>query len=262
MVREEAVRTLVGLHYSPWSERARWALDARAISYAWVEHVPMIGEPLLRLRARRLFGKVTVPILVDGATVVEGSLRIAEYADARGSGAQLVPSELRGDVQSWNDLAEDAMIVARKYVVARTAASEAVLMASLPGPLRALPGALASAQMGTAFFRRKYALDALDGAKEPIVRFLDRLRQAVSKAPYVLGATFTYADVVAATTLQCVRPASADVWPIAEGLRPAWTDDELAAKYGDLLAWRDGIFTKHRGVTARSEANRDTASAP
>lgn len=201
----------------------------------------MIGEPLLRLRAKRLTGKITVPILIEDGVVIEGSLRIARHADG-----DLFPEGLEGDIESWNELAEEAMIVARKFVVARTAESEDILRASLPKALRNVPGALASARMGTAFFRRKYQLDAMDSSKDAIVRFLDRLRQAVKAHPFVLGTAFTYADIVAATTLQCVRPAKREHWKISDGLRPAWTDEELAAKYEDLLAWRDDVFSRFR----------------
>lgn len=206
----------------------------------------MIGEPLLRLRAKRLTGKITVPILIEDGGVIEGSLRIAEHADGEGEGDRLFPDGTRGDIESWHELAEEAMIIARKFVVARTAESEDVLRASLPKALRGVPGALASARMGTAFFRRKYALDAMEPSKEPIVRFLDRLRQALKSSPHVLGEAFTFADVIAATTLQCVRPAKAEHWAIEEGLRPAWTDDELASKYEDLLRWRDEVFSQSR----------------
>lgn len=211
----------------------------------------MIGEPLLRLRAKRLTGKITVPILIDDGNVVEGSLRIAEYADTHeaGAGVRLFPDALKGDIESWNELAEEAMIVVRKLVVARTAASEDVLRASLPKALRNVPGALASARMGTAFFNRKYGLEAMDSSKEAIVRFLDRLRQALKGHRFVLGSDFTYADILGATTLQGVRPAKREDWKITDGLRPAWTDEELAAKYEDLLKWRDDLFSQFRRAT-------------
>ncbi|CAN5155942.1 hypothetical protein BH09MYX1_BH09MYX1_63160 [soil metagenome] len=226
--------------------RARWALDLRKIPYEWVDHVPMIGEALLRIRARKLTGKVTVPLLVDAGTVLIGSFVIAEYADAHGEGPRLIPDELRGDIASWDELAEDAMMFARKLVVLRTAEDDSVLRASLPKALRNVPWALTSARRGTAFFRRKYALDAIDPSKEPLVRFLDRLRQTLAKSRFVVGTELTYADIIAATTLQCVRPAKRELWDIDDGLRPAWTDEELAARYGDLLDWRDAIFTAHR----------------
>ena len=55
----------------------------------------MIGEPLLRLRAKRLTGKITVPILIEDGVVIEGSLRIARHADG-----DLFPEGLEGDIES------------------------------------------------------------------------------------------------------------------------------------------------------------------
>ena len=45
-------RTLYGLSLSPWTERARWALDHHGVAYDYHEHVPMLGEVLLRMKAR------------------------------------------------------------------------------------------------------------------------------------------------------------------------------------------------------------------
>ncbi len=39
-------RRLIGLHYSPWTEKARWALDRQRVPYAFEEHLPMLGEML------------------------------------------------------------------------------------------------------------------------------------------------------------------------------------------------------------------------
>src|SRR6188508_1450752 len=61
-----SARRLVQLYYSPWSERARWALDHHGLAYETVEHVPFLGE----IRLRRIVGKkaarATVPVLIDG----------------------------------------------------------------------------------------------------------------------------------------------------------------------------------------------------
>lgn len=249
------MRTLIGLRYSPWSERARWALDHHRLAFRFVDHVPMLGEPLLRLRARRLRGRVTVPLLLeeDGSVFMD-SLAIARHADACGAAPKLIPDELAGDIESWNALAEDALVVARKWVVKRTGESEDAMRASLPKVLRNAPGALASAKLGVAFFQRKYELDLLDPSKAPLVRFLDQLRKALGvggrERAYVLGSELTYADVLAATTLQCVRPVAAEHWRIDPALVPIWTDDDLAAKYADLLAYRDRIYGLHRKAAA------------
>src|SRR5580658_7746154 len=55
-------RKLVSLHVSPWSERAKWALDHHRLAYTVVEHVPIAGERRLRLHP-------TCPVEERGRTV-------------------------------------------------------------------------------------------------------------------------------------------------------------------------------------------------
>lgn len=51
---KHTMHRLVAIDYSPWSEKARWALDARRVPYREEAYLPMIGEPRLRLRLRLL----------------------------------------------------------------------------------------------------------------------------------------------------------------------------------------------------------------
>jgi len=74
------MRTLVGEAYSPFSEKARWALDHHRIPYAYREHYPLIGELSLRLRARRLKGRVSTPLLLAPEGPVLDSFAIAMSA--------------------------------------------------------------------------------------------------------------------------------------------------------------------------------------
>ena len=71
--------TLYGLAYSPWTERARWALDHVGFDYHFQSYIPGISEPRLRMRLRRFRGPVTVPVLF-GLQVYEDSSAIAELA--------------------------------------------------------------------------------------------------------------------------------------------------------------------------------------
>ncbi len=240
---------LIGLSYSPWTEKARWALDHHRISYRYAEHVPMLGEPLLRWKARQATGRVTVPLLVADGRPVMDSLAIARHAEHRGRGAPLFPERERATIDAWNARSERALAAARGLIVARTARSDAAKQEALP-PLipRALRPALTSvATLGVAFFRLKYDLDQAgeDERRAVIAEELRTLREALSGRPYLLGA-FSYADITMSAVLQAVRPVDGAYVRLRPATREAWTDPTLAADFPDLVAWRDTLYATHR----------------
>lgn len=242
---------LVRLHYSPWSEKARWALDHHRVAYELAEHAPIVGEPLLRLRARRAWGPVTVPLFVpDRGAPVMGSVEIARHAERVGRGARLFPREHDDAVARWDARADHLIGLGRALVVARIEADPEIQRASLPAMIpRPLRGALASmAVMGSKFVRWKYAVDATPAAAHEQMRdALDELRRALDGRPYLLG-EFTFADLAMAVALQAVSPAEHDAWPLSPPIRRCWTTPEVADGAADLLAWRDGVFRAHRGA--------------
>src|SRR5262249_30134198 len=113
----------IAMPYSPFSEKARWALDHHAVAYRELGHVPMLGEPRLRLVARRPFGRVWAPLLVDGAEVFTDSYEIARHAEKIGSGTPLFPAPHEPEIAAWNERSEAAMAAVRGLVVAGIAAS-------------------------------------------------------------------------------------------------------------------------------------------
>ena len=84
---------LFGMSFSPYSEKARWALDHHRVPFRWREHVPMAGELALRLRAGSLGKKASVPLAVDGDVVLRDSAAIARHAEKIGKGASLAPDD-------------------------------------------------------------------------------------------------------------------------------------------------------------------------
>src|SRR5262245_14928847 len=108
---------LVSLKVSPWSERARWALDHHRIDYEIIDHAPFLGE----LRLRRLVGgrkkRATVPVLLAGERVLTESWDIAVYADQVGEGTKLLPVGREAEVRKWNELADETMGAGRALVV-------------------------------------------------------------------------------------------------------------------------------------------------
>ena len=59
-----AAPTLIHIPYSPWSLRARWALDDAGVEYRTKSYQIMLGALGLRLRLGKFRGKVTVPVLI------------------------------------------------------------------------------------------------------------------------------------------------------------------------------------------------------
>ena len=100
--------TLIGLAYSPWTQRARWALDHHGIGYAFKHYLPTAGEPMLRLRTGNFFGRVSVPVLLTPHGAITDSLSIARHADSVGGFSKLVDGQEEA-VERWTAEADVAV---------------------------------------------------------------------------------------------------------------------------------------------------------
>jgi len=238
---------LFGIDHSPWTERARWALDHHRLAYTFRPYAPIVGEAGLRWRLRRATGKVTVPVLFAPEETITDSLAIVRYAEERGAGAPLIPREIEADVLAWNDRAEVVFGAARTMFVRAMLANADALAETVPS---FVPSALRgpSARLGVALFMRKHAMGgrAEEGDHAEVARVLDVLRAALS-GDYLLG-RFTLADVVMAAALGHVWPVDHPAVPVSAPVRACSSHPELRDRYADLVAWRDRIYARHRGA--------------
>ena len=242
--------TLVVLPISPWSERARWALDHHRISYRTVRHAPFVGE----LRLRRLIGArtgpATVPVLIDGDAVFADSWDIALHADRVGRGALLIPADRETEIRAHAELAERISTHGRALLLPELIDNPEALDENAPLPIPARVAALLRPLMrvGTRWFARKYGIDRSDRARsERAVRDgLDQLRAALEqRGSYLLG-KFSYADIVMATALQGIAPVADAYIRLGPATRRVWTQPELAREYADLIEWRDVLYRNRR----------------
>jgi glutathione S-transferase len=246
----DATRKLVQLSYSPWSERARWALDHHAIAYRTIEHAPFLGELRLRRLVGRKKGRATVPVLIDRDTVLTDSWDIVRYADSIGNGPKLIPPDQEAGVREWTELADRASSQGRALVVGALLSSDAALDEALPF---ALPGWLYPAmrpvtRFGLRWFARKYDLwpSAAEEREAPMRSALDRLSAAIRSSSYLLG-KFTYADIAMATLLQGISPVGNGYIRLGPATRRAWTRPTLEKDYPEAVRWRDNLYVEHRG---------------
>lgn len=239
---------LIAETFSPWSEKARWALDHHRIAYRFHEYVPMLEEPWLRLRLGAFTGRVSVPALVGDDGTLRDSFAIAEDAERKGGGAPLFPTPMRAAIAEWNARSERALQATRVRVIVRMGevrdADLEALPPYIPGWLR--PLTRGTATMGVAFLRRKYDLTRDLAATDMTLRAeLGAWRDALGGRP-TLGDAISYADITMAVTLQGIRPVADSYIPLGPATREVWSNDELAREVGDLLEWRDALYAKHR----------------
>jgi glutathione S-transferase len=77
---------LITIPFSHYCEKARWALDRVGVAYAEHGHLPLFHY----VESMRAGSSRTVPVLVDGKTVVKDSTDIIAWADAKRPGS-LIP---------------------------------------------------------------------------------------------------------------------------------------------------------------------------
>jgi glutathione S-transferase len=243
------MRTLYGLTQSPYTEKARWALEHHAVAYRYHEHVPVLGEVLLRLKARRRPAgtKASVPLLVDDDRVLTSSLAIARHADSLGRAPSLFPAALEGEVERWAALSDRMLGAGRARVLVGLRKNRAAQLEALPpfipGPLRSLmtPMSVTAA----VFLASKHEVP-----RDPDAEAESVLRPALAEVRKSLGGRatlldgFTFADVAIASALQVLTPRARA--PFGPGTRAIWENAALAREYEDLVAWRDAVYAKHR----------------
>lgn len=250
------MNTLMHLPYSPWSERARWALDARRIDHRRKVYMPLLGE--LALKSQIGWSqKASVPVLLtDGGPLTDG-LAIARFAESHGSGATLFPPGCDAEIDLWYRRSNAGLDAARGLALPRMLLDPAALLEMIPKRLRpAAPlGALALSRFGVERTIRKYNATAGEAQymatlREVLVQMREALGSSPATAPATLLGTFSYADITAAQVLIAVGPHDGPYLRIGPASKRCWAIPELAQEFADLLAWRDALYARYRQVAA------------
>jgi len=237
--------------FAPWCERARWALDHHELAYREVAQVPLVSEVALRIAARKLLRRATVPMLVHRGACLMGSDEIARYAERVGTRTPLFPIDRDREVAQWMETSEALMVAGRAMLLPRMRHAAAALREQLPSsiPASVRPALAWVASLGVRYLMSKYDVRAEHDAHHDAASHacLDGLRRVLATGRrYLVGATFSYADVTMAAALQFVRPVD-DRWiSIGPATREVWTNPRLADDYPDLLEWRDQLYLRDR----------------
>ena len=237
---------LYGLRYSPWSRKARWALEEHGVDFDYREYTVMLGEPGLRVRSGRFFGKLSVPVLLKEDGNLFDSFEIAKWS-AGGVPTRLFPAGMGDEIASWNEWAELISAAGRARTTAHVVRDPSALRDAIPGPLQGFgPLTTMIGKSGARFILVKYGRVDLDEVQEQLRHYLQTVRDSVAGKDFLLG-ELTYADVTLAMAMQFVAPVDESVIKIGERSRRYWTDEVLAEEFADVMAWRDRVFERLPG---------------
>ncbi|MGE0786977.1 MAG: glutathione S-transferase N-terminal domain-containing protein [Sandaracinaceae bacterium] len=242
---------LVCLAYSPWSEKARWALDHHRIRYRVVPYQPLLGELALRARLRDVRGVVSVPVMRVAQGWVRGSLDIARWADRFGDGSPLFGDADRARrVDELDALAERALEAGRAFGLPRFLTEHEYLDSLAPrwiAPRLARP----LVRFGVRRTLEKYRVGEHTPAEHE-----RRLRDALTEIRGALHGRsqgtllegFSFADIAVAQALQFVEPANLGAFRMRETGRRGYRNAAIAEEFSDLIAWRDALYADHRAL--------------
>jgi glutathione S-transferase len=105
-------------------------------------------------------------------------------------------------------------------------------------------------QQAAHYFSQKYQHSsyAESRARTIVKRILASLKHILDGREYLVGNSFTRADLFAASMVGLMNPASDDLFEFPTVMRQAFT--EPIAKdpdFAPVFAWRDEMYRKHRG---------------
>jgi glutathione S-transferase len=253
---DPVIPVLWQLQLSHYVEKARWALD-----YKRVPHVRRSLLPGLHLlKAKRLTGDIsTTPVLtIDGWSIGDSTRIIAAIEElwpqpplypedpaSRGRALELeefFDEQLGPHIRRafYNELLPHPQLVVPLFTEGRPLAKRAGLRAGFP--------------MLRVAMRRRFEISAESAAhsRAKIVAAMDRLEREMSASGFLVGDSFTIADLTAAALFYPVaRPPEFQYRMVADDDLPdSWRDfvNGLAQRPGGQ--WVAEIYRRHRRASA------------
>jgi glutathione S-transferase len=241
------------LRFSHYNEKARWALDFKGIPHIRRSALPGMHP----LRAKRLYGGDTLPVLILGDRTIPDSTAIIAALEERHPEPALYPAqeddrrraleledrfdeELGAQIRRafFHDLLPDARLSARIFSTGFGRSTRLFYRTLLPVLRPAVRHAMAIDPAGAA---EGYArvLDALD-----------RIESALTPSGFLVGESFSVADLTAAALMApLVRPPE-----FGYRLPDRWTDpiEEFRDSIKDRTGfhWVQETYREHRGHSA------------
>jgi glutathione S-transferase len=242
------------LEVSHYNEKARWALDLKG-----VEHVRRPVTPALQeIRARRLRAGTTVPILEIDGRAIGDSTRIIEEVERRWPEPPLYPAdpeERRRALELEDFFDEECGPHARRVLFSDNLTEPERFLAMLYGPDHPRMGLLkAVSRPFSKVVKRHFDIrpETVEESREKVRAAFDRIEAEVGPSGYLVGESFTVADLTAASILAIiVIPPQFPYTKLPAGERAAQFRrfrDSLTDRPG--FSWVEEMYARHRAGSA------------
>lgn len=240
---------LIQFRHSPYNEKVRWALDLKGVPH---RRRSLLPGPHMSV-VKRLSGRTATPVLVtDDGKVIDGSARILEWLEQRFPAPPLIPVDARAAVlrlqQRFDDDITPRIRRAVLDALLRRPGYFARVFGEAAAPWRRslysliVPLAAPLVRKGNGITGPAAVEDGLAAARTA----LDWVAETSRATGYLVGAGFSLADLVAASTLATiVRPANS----------PMSCPQPVSAEFTALMTpfrshpgaeWVRWIYARHR----------------
>jgi glutathione S-transferase len=235
-------RLLYQFPISHFCEKTRWNLDAKGVEFRVRDVVPGWH----RITMRSLSPRGTVPVLVDGASVITDSVSIAAHLERAYPEVPLLPADEPSraralELEEW--LGRHAGRAIRQWMYgqlgARPGGMVEVLFAAYPPAVR-FAGKMAARILEPAM-KKQYRIDAegIAKARRTIDEVLDRVERETGGDParYLVGDALSIADITAASLLGPLLAPPGSPWARTAGPGAPAPIRELRTALASRPAW-------------------------
>ena len=239
--------TLYQFPISHFCEKARWALD-----YKKLEHRKVTVLPGLHVaKMKKMTGKSNVPVLKHDKHTIQGSAQIIDYLDTVFESNLLTPEDesLKAKASEWESFADNKIGPQVRLVVYHIMLDYPEIVIPFFTQQGPIYGPLLMKKMFPKMkdkMREYMSIDDENAAKcnRELIETVDNLANHYAQHEYMVGDTFSRADLTAAALLApIVMPDKYGIdWPTEIPQRMT----EFAAQFDGKLDWVSQFYSHYR----------------
>jgi len=242
------------LEISHYNEKARWALDYKGIAHVRRAVTPGLQE----LTARRLRAGRTVPVLEMNGSAIGDSTKIIEEIERRWPEPPLYPTDPEErsralDLEDYFD--EQCGPDARRVLFNDNLAEPETFLAMFSGADRSRSRPLETlTPLICQVVKRRFRItpETVEESREKVRAAFDKLEADVGPSGYLVGESFTVADLTAASILGLivVPPEFPYIKVHPEGRTAQFRRFRDSLKGRPGFKWVEDMYARHRGTSA------------